>query len=219
MSTLQSAKLSLVDGQRRQAPPEMGQVSARRGTLYVLVEVSAPTAGWDNASRQIVAKAINTFAASKMGETSALQAAAEAVNDMLLAKNQQLPKEEHVWAGFNAAYIRDDHLYLAQAGPALTYIARGDSVTRFPKSFNELQSGRLEALIPLGERPAIKCRLAHFKLEPEDVLTMASSHLPTFGTESNVLAAMQGGATEELLDSLYKLAYPNDFSAFVIQYE
>src|SRR5688572_18401121 len=106
MGQLEVVKLSLVDGQRRQAPPEIGQISARRGVLYVLVEVSAPTETWDQASRQIVAKAIQAFAANKMGETNALQAAAEAVNEFLIARNKALPKQEHIWAGFNAAFIR-----------------------------------------------------------------------------------------------------------------
>ncbi|MBA3531938.1 MAG: hypothetical protein H0T73_08475, partial [Ardenticatenales bacterium] len=142
MGQLEVVKLSLVDGQRRQTPPEIGQIAARRGVLYVLVEVSAPTEAWDQASRQIITKAINTFAASKLGETPALQAAAEAVNEFLLTRNKGLPKQDHIWAGFNAAFIREDQLYLAQAGPALTYISRGESLTRFPKSFSDLQTGQ-----------------------------------------------------------------------------
>ncbi|MDQ4075180.1 MAG: hypothetical protein M3220_02915 [Chloroflexota bacterium] len=219
MGNVQTAKLSVVDGQRRQVPPEMGQIAAHDGILYVLVEVSAPADTWDSASRQIVAKAINTFAASRVSETNALQAAAEAVNDMLLAQNQELPKEEHVWAGFNAAFIRDEHLYLAQAGPALTFIARGASVTRFPRSFDELQTSRMEALMPLGERPSIKCRLAHFELEPDDMITMAASHLPTLGMESTINESMQGETAEEVAESLYSLARHNDFSAYMIQFE
>ncbi len=219
MANIQVSKLSQVDGQRRQAPPEMGEVSARQGKLYVLVEVSAPTESWDQASRKIVAKALNTFAASKMGETAALQAAAEAINDMLLAQNKDLPREQHIWAGFNAVYIRSEHLYLAQAGPALTYIARGASVTRFPKSFDDLQTQRMEALIPLGERPGIKCRLAHFTLESRDTITMAASHLPTLGLDGGINAAMQGPSTDEVVEKLYALARRNDFSACVIQYD
>ncbi len=218
MNSLQTAKLSVVDGVRRPNPAEMGEVRARGGTLYVLAEVSAPTATWDSASRQIVTRALQTFTSSQGNETNALQAAADAINLMLLEKNQSLPKEQYIWAGFNVAFVREGHLYLAQAGPALTYIARNGAVTRFPKSFDELQNSP-DALMPLGERPTVKCRLAHFRLEPDDLITLSSSHLPTLAAESAIAEAMRGDKAETLVGDLARLARNNDFSAYVIHFE
>ncbi|MFO5197526.1 hypothetical protein RCL06_24335, partial [Salmonella enterica subsp. enterica serovar Typhimurium] len=74
----------------------MGQLSVRRGILYVLAEVSAPLEEWDNASREIITCALDTFATSKLGETNALQAVATAVNDHLIARNRALPKEDRI---------------------------------------------------------------------------------------------------------------------------
>ncbi|HEX8683127.1 MAG TPA: hypothetical protein VF707_12485 [Ardenticatenaceae bacterium] len=218
MIELKLARISLVDGERRENPVEIGQAALRGGTLYVLAEVSAPTEAWDDACQQIIEKAISAFRSSKQSETSALQAAAHSVNAYLLDKNKALPRSEHIWAGMNLAFIKDEDLYLAQAGPALTYIARGDSVTRFPKSFSELQTNRMEALTPLGERLEIRCRLAHFQLQPDDQITLAASHLPTMGAESRVADAVRGASAEEVVAALHGIARNNDFSALTIQY-
>lgn len=219
MSTVEVTKLSMVEGERRLAPPEMGQVSAAGGTFFVLVEVSAPTDVWDDASRQIVQNALETFKTSPLGETSALQAAAEAVNSWLLDQNRHLDDEDRIWAGFNAAFVRDDHLYLGQAGPALTYIARGEALTRFPKSFSDLQTERLEALAPLGHRPAVNCRMAHFQLAPDDRVVLAASHLPTLGDDDAIAAAIRREETQALLDGMMTLAEGSDFSSLVLTYE
>lgn len=218
MSPLEVSKLSLVDGQRRQVPPEIGQIAVRRGSFYVLVEVSAPTEQWDQASRQIVSRAISTFASSKLGESSALQSAAESVNEYLLDHNQGRPKKAHVWAGLNMLFVRDDHLYLAQAGPALTYIARGASITRFPKSFEELREEQEDALTPLGQREQVKCRLAHFTLQEGDILTMAASHLPTLGNDQAVAEAIGQQQLDRIAQALTGIARYDDFSALLVRY-
>lgn len=213
------AKLSIVDGQRRQNPPEMGQLSVRRGILYVLAEVSAPLDEWDNASREIVTCALDTFVTSKLGETNALQAVAEAVNNHLIARNRTLPKEDRIWAGLNVAFVRDEELFLAQAGPALTYIARGASVTRYPKDLQALQEPRKGALPPLGDQPTVKARLARFTLEQGDLIALTASHLPTLASEAKVTQAVRHESPDRVLSDLLALSRGEDFSALVLHHQ
>lgn len=218
MTTTNAVKLSLMDGQRRQAPPEIGERQTRGGTLYVMVEVSAPTDSWDQASREIVNKALQTFAASKAEQPpQALQAAAEAVNQMLLTQNADLPESRRVWAGFNAIFIDGEALHLAQSGPALTYLVRGESLTRFPKSFDELKR-KGDPLTPLGEQEKIRTRLARFALQPDDMVVMAASHITTFDQESHIHDVIQRPTPNEVVEGLIVLTGQQDFTACVVQF-
>lgn len=210
-------ELSLVEGERRVSPPEMGSIEGERGRLYVLVEVSAPADLWDVASERLVAAATEAFRSARGGITGALNAAAEAANRLLLEENANALPDQQIWAGLNCVVMRGSDLYLGQAGPALTYIARDGAVTRFPRSFDDLQTGDAPALTPLGESYEVQVRLAHFTLQPHDLVALTASHLPTLASTDNVHTALTAGNAREAATALADLAQGQDFSAMVIQ--
>ncbi|HBY99578.1 MAG TPA: hypothetical protein DEP84_37520 [Chloroflexi bacterium] len=210
-------ELSLIEGERRVSPPEMGSIEGERGRLYVLVEVSAPAELWDIASERLVKAATEAFRKARGGITGALNAAAEAANALLLQENANAMPDQQIWAGLNCVVMRGSDLYLGQAGPALTYIARNAAVTRFPRSFDDLQTGDAPALTPLGESYAVQVRLAHFTLKPHDVVALTASHLPTLAPPDAIEAALTSESAQDAAGSLADLAQGQDFSAMVIR--
>ena len=210
---IEVAKLTLVNGKPYHTSSEMDHAEVRGGKLYVMVEVSAPMAEWDHVSRELVARVIETFAISQMDDSDALYEAATDINNYLLARNDILPKNKRIWAGVNAVFIRDNQLFLGQAGPALTYIIRDNLVTRYPNHATRRMP------VPLGEQANLPCRLADFTLQPNDLISLTASHLPTQLSESIVHKAMQNETPNEIVSTLIELAGSEDFSAFVLQYE
>jgi hypothetical protein len=209
---VQVAKLSLLNGIRRTTFPEMGEVAAKRGTLYVLMEVSAPDAEWDSISRALVDGAIEAFVVHKGPDTAALKEIAVTVSQMLAEENATRTKNDAIWAGVNVVFMREGEMYLLQAGPALTYIARGNSVTRFPKSIDST------VFAPLGEDAEIESRLAKFALQTDDIVAMTGSFLPSHVAEEKLNEVMRRGTVEEVTDGLVTLAQ-TELSSLVIQYE
>lgn len=209
---VQVAKLSLLNGTRRTTYPEMGEVAAKRGTLYVLMEVSAPDEEWDSISRKLVDGAIEAFVVHKGPDTAALKDIATTVNGMLLEANGTRTKADAIWAGVNVVFMREGEMYLLQAGPALTYIARGSSVTRFPKSIDST------VFAPLGEADEVDSRLAKFALQIDDIVAMTGSFLPSHVAEEKLNEVMRRGTVEKVTDGLVTLAQ-TELSSLVIQYE
>jgi len=210
---IQAAKLSLINGKQYHTPSEMDHAEVRDGKLYVMVEVSAPIAVWDNVSRELVARVIETFAISQLTDSQALEEATTDINNYLMAHNEILPQNKLVWAGVNALFIRDNQLFLAQAGPALTYIIREQLVTRYPPS-NPKQMA-----IPLGEQHDLPCRLGELELQANDVIVLTASHLPFRVSEQVVHEAMLHDTLDEIMANLMEIAGNEDFSAFAVQYE
>lgn len=210
---IQTAKLSLVNGRPYSSPSEMNQASVRDGMLYIIVEVSAPIAEWDQVTRELVARIIETVRMSQMDDTDALHEAATDINHYLMACNEMLPKKRRIWAGVNMLFIRDNQLFLAQAGPALTYIVRDNLVTSYP------QYSHRQMPIPLGGDADINYGWAHFTLQPNDILSLTGSHLPTLAEEAIIHEAMRGENPDEVVSALVEVAGREDFSAFVLQYE
>ncbi len=209
---VQVAKLSLLNGTRRTTYPEMGEVAAKRGTLYVLMEVSAPDEEWDSISRKLVDGAIEAFVVHKGPDTASLKDIASSVNEMLLEENATRTKADAIWAGVNVVFMREGEMYLLQAGPALTYIARGSSVTRFPKSIDS------SVFAPLGEEEEVDSRLAKFALQIDDIVAMTGSFLPSHVAEEQLNEVMRRGTVDKVTDGLVTLAQ-TELSSLVIQYE
>jgi hypothetical protein len=212
---VQVATLSLVDGQERAMPAEMGHVFVRQGMLCILVEVSAPVEAWDDASGELVAQAIESFSLSKLNEKYALKSVIRALNHYLLAVNERLSEEKQIWAGFTAAFIRHNQLLLAQAGPALAYIARQEVVRHYPP---QQEAHPAQIPTPLGYAPDIECRFARLTLQPNDIILLSASHLPRLGSEQMLNQALEYGP-HEVISALITLARRDDFSALVLQYE
>ncbi|GEM_PF-3993621 len=221
MSSLKArvVELSLVEGERRTGPPEMAWADTPHGTLFVLAELSAPADMWDDVSSLLVDVAVEAVTLAKGSVTAALHEAAQRVNRALLIENERLPPEDQVWAGLNLACQQGETLFLAQAGPALTYIARGTRVTRFPKAIGDLQGEAHTSADPLGDDRRVHVRLARFTLKPGDVIALSASHLPSLASEAAIRDALVRGDVGDVAEALAALVEGQDYSALVLQVE
>nr|WP_290670062.1 hypothetical protein [Ardenticatena sp.] len=217
---LDAVELSIIEGDRRSTPPEMGRLDIDdETTFFVLVELSAPVEMWDDVSALLVQTAIQGFTLAKGGETRALQKAAEDANRALVFENEDLPPEDRMWAGVNMALVKGDTLYLAQAGPALTYVARGAKATRFPKTTDpaDVNDTNRETLRPLGEQRRVHVRFARFHLQPGDVFVLSASHLPSLVAHERVRNILQQADAYDIGDALTDVVGENDYSALIVQ--
>ncbi len=212
-------ELSLVEGERRSGPPEMAWADTPHGTFFVLVELSAPADMWDDVSSLLVDVAVEAVTLAKGSVTAALQEAAERVNRALLIENERLPPEDQVWAGLNMVCQQGETLFMAQAGPALTYIARGTRVTRFPKTKEELQADEHPSAAPLGDDRRVHVRLARFTLRRGDIVVLSASHLPSLASEEAIRRVLTQADAGDVAEALAQLAKGQDYSALVMQAE
>lgn len=213
------AELSLVEGIRRSSPPESTWTEIPRGTLFVLVELSAPAELWDEVSALLVKTAVNGVLEANGSDSLALNRAAEAVNRTLQQENEGLPPEDKIWAGLNMVLLRagTTELYLAHAGPGLTYLAREGRYKRFPPPSND-GTDSLEEIVPLGEEGQAQVRLARFSLEPGDVVVLSATHLPQLiSDEGEMRRSISHDDVEEIADALAALAAGYDYSALILQ--
>lgn len=208
---IEVATLSVMDGQEIESPAEMGQAALRQGRLYVMVEVSAPRADWDEISRDLVDRVISCVMVSRNLAATALQEAVADLNEYLCEQNKQLARDKKVWASLNAVLIQDNTLVLAQAGPALTYFVRRGSIQRYP--------AYLQQTIPLGAQPDLPCEIIDLMLEPNDIICLSAYHLPTLATDATIYQAMLGKSAHNLVHNLAILTDKQEFSAYVLQYE
>lgn len=213
--TIAVAELSLVEGERRTDPPEMAWVSTERGTLYVLVELSAPAELWDEISELLVESAVEGFLLADSSDSLAMKKATEAANRALQLENEELSRDDQAWAGLNMALLRDDSsdLYLSQAGPALTYLARDERYKQFPPA-DDATDPRTS---PLGDTGQPRVRLAKFSLEPNDIIVLSATHLPQIvSTDEQMRVAITTGDADEVANSLADLASGHDYSALIL---
>ncbi|KPL88642.1 NHL repeat-containing protein [Ardenticatena maritima] len=217
---LETVELSIIEGDRRSTPPEMGRLDIdEETTLFVLVELSAPVELWDDVSALLVQTAVQGFSLAKGGETRALQKAAEDANRALVYENEDLPPEDRMWAGLNMALVKGDTLYLAQSGPALTYVARGAKTTHFPKTTDpdRVNDADRETLRPLGEQRRVQVRFARFHLQPGDVFVLSASHLPSLIEHETVREILQQTDAYDIADDIADMVGENDYSALIVQ--
>lgn len=212
---IEVAELSLVEGKRRSNPPEMTSVSTERGTLYVLVELSAPAELWDDISDLLVESAVEGFLLADGSDSLALNKATETVNRALQLENEELSRDDQAWAGLNMALLREgtSDLYLAQAGPALTYLARDGRYKQFPPEDDSVDPRSA----PLGDTGQPRVRLAKFSLDPDDIVVLSATHLPQIvSTDEQMRTAMATGDADDVADALTQLASGHDYSALVL---
>jgi len=189
----------------------------RRGNLYVLVEVTGPAFGRDLISRQLLDTVRTTYFAWQGSVTAGLQQAIHEVNDWLVSENRNSLRGEQRTAGISCAVLRDDDLFIAQAGPASVYFAHEGSVTRFPDTSPWLDDTPVEDadVVPLGVRREVNVALFHTPVSDGDLLLLLES---TFvrGHSPQLPILLVGVPAEELPAAIKKVARGSDVVALVV---
>ena len=187
------------------------------GNLYIVTEVSGPEAGRDAVARQIAETMRDAYYGRRGSITAGLQQALREANTFLFDENRNSLPTERRTAGASCVVLRDGDLFVAQAGPALVYVAHEGQINRLPESSPWLDGFPPEEMdaAPLGERHDVNIALFHTPADEGDTVLLANCDLaceiprddwphlleiaPVESVLEEVLAACEGSALSALV--------------------
>ncbi|MEX0750361.1 MAG: hypothetical protein WD359_06080, partial [Dehalococcoidia bacterium] len=175
--------------------------------LYVLVEPASP--GSAEYSSQLVDVISQLYAKDPLSLTGALTRSLRAAHEHLREWNRTSLKEHHVGAGASCLALRGTDAYLAQVGPSLAYVLMSDG------RFRRIEAEQADFDHSLGIAEEFEPRLARIKLNPGDLVVLASTRLETVAAEAHVRRILDRGA-DDALPELYLLARDEPDMAVVL---
>jgi hypothetical protein len=192
-----------------------------RGSLYVLLQVSGPATGREALTAALIGIVRDVYYGQRGSVTAGLQRAIGEVNSLLLEENRNsMPGEQRV-AGITCAVLRDDDLFIAQAGPTATYLAHDGQVTRYPDLspwLDDLPPEEVDATA-LGERRDAQVDLFHAQVTHGDVALLVDAGLAR-GLSPQVWPAVLGKpSATDVLRELIAAGQGRDLSALVLRLE
>lgn len=197
-----------------------------RGNLYILVEVAGPEGGGEALAQALASVARDAYYGWRGSVTAGLQQALGQVNDLLFEENRNsLPGEQRT-AGMSCVVLRDDDLFVAQAGPAAICLAqartergeRGDKVQRYPDRspwLGDVPPEEVDAA-PLGARRDAQIDLFHAQVREGDAILLLESHLVRDLPPDTWSAVLGSTASETILDDLVDASGGADLSALLV---
>lgn len=207
-------ELHIIGGVRQSVTlPTAALVAPRRAargragdTLFVLIELRGPAPP----PYQALMDRIEAAYWSTPGTvTSALRAAVTAANGWLMDHNVQSTVAGRFHAGVSCAVLREADVFIAQAGPAATYVAHHGQVERFPAH---------GVVAPaMGISQGVEVRFSRASLSPGDTLLLCDSATAERTPDETVARAMVYTGVEVALQNLEKLAGEGDLVALVVE--
>jgi serine/threonine protein phosphatase PrpC len=185
-----------------------------KGDLYVLVEAAGSAK--NETERMLVDLLAGEYDRASGSITAGLRQAIAAANRRLYGANQKALPEMRMAAGVTCAVIRDSDIFLAQAGPALSYVLHQGALHRAPVDSPWLSPERAAAfpyMFPLGKRPEIDPDFFHSPLEQGDSVLLCSVALAQFIQQVQVKEILSRGPASAIIDAISSLAGEMDFTA------
>lgn len=192
-----------------------------RGDFYILVEVSGDQAGRNVVAMQLASAIRDAYLSGKGSITSGLQQSIHTANKLLFDENRHsLPGEE--WAaGVSCAVVRDNDLFLAQAGPAAAYLLQGRELVRFPEQSAWLDDGVSMAEMDtaaLGSQREITVALFHTQIKRGDTLLLAESALARRVSAKSWAALLGQRSIAIAPEALSQKEQTRDLSALIVRF-
>ncbi|MEW6233483.1 MAG: hypothetical protein AB1566_14380 [Chloroflexota bacterium] len=194
--------LSLANGMPREECPSLGippgggrfsRAGGELGDLYVVVETPGLLGG--EAERELVQAIEKEYHRTSGSVTAGLIRAVKAANRQLWQENQNALPGMWQLAGMSCAVVREDDLFLAQAGPSLAYLIHGDSISRIPAESPWLGGPPVKdqpSSQGLGTASDLLPDLFHRDLEPGDVIVLAQTSLAQALADEAIRVALAG---------------------------
>jgi serine/threonine protein phosphatase PrpC len=232
------SQLSIVDGAWQESPDAVGLfdesalfgASAGRGGLYVVVEVTGDPEGRDALARELIETVRREYAASRGSITLSLMHAVRAANEVIYNINASAPREARRIAGMTAAILRENELFIAQAGAGLVCLVRSAMLTRFPDqspwfdsnddAIAEMLAYRnfpTEGAVPMGMRRNYTPDQFHISLQPGDTIVLSTRGLAHLLSNEELLDTLAGRHPDEIIANLEDVAGASDLSVIAIQ--
>ena len=171
--------LNLVEGERKEgAPPglvvEMPPARPARGRgrdmLFIHLCLTSRDTASQNLFRELIDTFSNAFYQSSGSVTAAMRHAVRAANEYLMRHNLRAQGVSKQQGALTCAVLREEEMFIAQAGPALGFVIHQGRLERLP-------SRRLGHVTPLGIGYGVDTRFYHSWVQPGDVLLLADATL------------------------------------------
>lgn len=205
-------RFCVADGRVEEEGPWLGSLVRQRtdeeaDELYVLIEPA--TEGSAEFTSQLVDVIVQLYNKDPLSLTGALTRSLRAAHDHLRDWNRQSLPEHKVGAGASCLAMRGGDAYLAQVGPSLAYVrsAAGD-VRRIHADDRDFDHA-------LGVADEFESKLTRIKLEPGDLVLVASTELDDVAPRDHVERILARGA-DEALPEFYLLCRDRPNMALVL---
>jgi serine/threonine protein phosphatase PrpC len=192
-----------------------------RGNLYLVLEVSGPVAGRDAIAKQLAQTMRDAYYGWRGSVTAGLQEAVREANNLIFEENRiSLPGEQRT-AGVSCVVLRDDDMFVAQAGPTAVYLMQGEEVMRIPDVspwLDHIPPEEMEA-VALGERRDINVALFHTTVTQGDIILLVNDGLARLVPDDNWPDILRQRPVESVLEEVLAAGRGSDLSALVVRLE
>jgi hypothetical protein len=155
--------------------PDRSARGRSRDTLFVHLTLSSREPAPANLYQDVTDTLSDAFFGGMGSVTAALRQAIRAANEHLMRYNLRVEGVSKQRAGVTCAVLREEEVFIAQAGPTLTLIAHQGQLERLPPR----PSGQVT---PLGVGYGVDTRFYHSWVHPGDVILLSS---PEFGVHDD----------------------------------
>lgn len=142
--------------------------------------------------------------------TAALRRAASATNHFLFEHNLNAEQSDRCYGGLSCAVIRQQDLFLLQAGPGWACVLRAKRLRCLPRG---------ATLAHLGIGPLADVRLHHVLAAAGDTLLLASPALLREAGEDGLVRVLAHEDVGNVMDGLEQWGGNADFTALVVRWE
>jgi hypothetical protein len=187
------------------------------GDLYVLVDVSGPER--DATAQQIAETIRDTYYGRRGSITAGLQQGLQEANTLLFEENRNSLPSERRTAGASCVVLRDNDLFVAQAGPAVLYLAKEGQVSRLPEASPWLDGFPPEEMdaTSLGERREANTFLFHTPVSGGETILLTCCDLAQQIKSSDWSQLLALRPVEAVLEGVLATIKGRDLSALAIR--
>lgn len=191
----------------------------RRGNLYVHVDVLGQSAGRGRIAGQLLDLVHSVYAGWRGSVTAGLQQAVREANELLLHENQNSLPGEQWAAGISCAVLRDNDLFVAQAGPTAVYMTCAGRLTRFPEvsPWLDATAANDTEAVALGERRVLNVDLYHSPVGTGDLFVLAESGLARRVPPERWRSILAHTSVDAVLSDLLAAGGGKDLSAVAVR--
>jgi hypothetical protein len=225
-------ELVLLDGRRQSeavhmavlTPPRRAARDRRHETLFVFLDLGG--GGGGGLARAMLEHFGRAFWRSSGAVTTALRQAIRTANTHLQEENRLMAVGQRRQGGLICAVLRDDLLYLAQAGPVKALLLQGDKLSIFPGDSPSGQVSEARADVPVLARPPERLPLGvssapdvqfiHRFLHPGDRMLLTGASWSEELTSDALADVLAQDTIENVMLALERRAQRGAFSALVI---
>ncbi len=205
------SQLEVARGQRRDHAPNVRAVEPgeAKGNLYLLLELTGPQEGRSRLYRQLLGEVQSAYYNTAGNLADVLHTAVSQGHRLLSQSNSGRSGDQRWRGGMSCLALWQDHIYLAQAGPAMVMVTHPATVEMFPVYAEPPQGA-------LGDEEAPMIDLYHTRVEPGNAVLLLESG---WGAQADLEALASAATAPDLVtisDYLAQLAEDAHLTALVV---